>query len=128
MFPEDFPQIVFITVGVLESGNFKAQDDVDRLKAETQANLDRYIALANRLGMAASSRMSIGTDPVEECQKHCLDLAKEFPRSTFFAGKLVFQRPKWYHRILHNQTAQAIQQALEWEGMPMFVLPVRVRG
>ncbi|HLY09788.1 MAG TPA: APC family permease [Planctomycetota bacterium] len=128
MFPNDFPQIVFISVGVLESGNFKAQDDVDRLKAETQANLDRYIALANRLGMAGSSRQSIGTDPVEECQKLCLDLAKDFPRSTFFAGKLVFQRPKWYHRILHNQTAQAIQQALEWEGVPMFVLPVRVRG
>jgi amino acid transporter len=128
MFTEAFPQIIFVGVGVLESGNFKAQEDVDRLKGETQAALNRYIALANRMGMAASSRMSIGTDPVQECEKLCLDLSKEFPRSTFFAGKLVFQKPKWYHWILHNQTAQAIQQRLEWDGMPMIVLPVRVRG
>ena len=77
--------------------------------------------------MAASSRMSLGTDPIQECEKLCLDLAKEFSRATFFAGKVVFQKPKWYHWILHNQTAQAIQQRLEWEGIPMFVLPVRVR-
>ena len=128
MFPDEFPQIVFVGAGVLESGNFKGQDDVDRLKGETRSALNQYIGLANRLGMAASSRMSIGTDPVEECQKLCLDLAKDFPRATFFAGKIVFQKPKWFHWILHNQTAQAIQQRLEWDGMPMFVLPVRVRG
>jgi amino acid transporter len=128
MFPEDFPQIVFVAVGVLESGNFKGQEDVDHLKSQTQLALDQYVSLANRLGMAASSRLKIGTDPVEECEKICLDLSKEFPRSTFFAGKLVFQKPKWYHWILHNQTAQALQQRLEWVGMPMFVLPVRVRG
>jgi amino acid transporter len=128
MFPDEFPQIVFVAAGVLESGNFKAQEDVERLKGETHSALNRYIELANRLGMAASCRMSIGTDPVEECQKLCSDLAKDFPRSAFFAGKIVFQKPKWYHWILHNQTAQAIQQRLEWDGMPMFVLPVRVRG
>jgi amino acid transporter len=128
MFPEEFPQIVFVGVGVLESGNFKGQEDVDRLKGETQAALNQYIALANRLGIAASSRMTVGTDAIQECEKLCMDLAKDFPRSTFFAGKLVFQKPKWYHWILHNQTAQAIQRRLEWEGMPMIVLPVRVRG
>jgi amino acid transporter len=128
MFPDEFPQIMFVGVGVLESGNFKGQEDVDRLKGETHAALNLYIALANRLGFAASSRMTIGTDAIQECEKLCMDLAKDFPRSMFFAGKLVFQKPKWYHWILHNQTAQAIQRRLEWEGMPMIVLPVRVRG
>jgi hypothetical protein len=54
-------------------------------------------------------------------------VSKEFPRSTFFSGKVVFQREKWYHWLLHNQTAYAIQRRLEWLGLPMIVLPVRVR-
>ena len=53
-------------------------------------------------------------------------ISKDFVRSTFFAGKLIFQKEKWYHRILHNETAGAIQKKLEWEGLTMVVLPVRV--
>jgi hypothetical protein len=32
-----------------------------------------------------------------------------------------------YHAILHNQTAYAIQKRLQWEGLTMVILPVRVR-
>lgn len=45
----------------------------------------------------------------------------------FFAGKLIFQRPKWWHRLLHNETAQAIQERLQWAGRTMVTLPIRVR-
>jgi hypothetical protein len=64
---------------------------------------------------------------VDEAEKLCSQVSKEFPRSTFFSGKVVFQREKWYHWLLHNQTAYAIQRRLEWLGLPMIVLPVRVR-
>jgi len=50
-----------------------------------------------------------------------------FPRATFFAGQVVFQRERWYDAILHNQTAFAIQKRLQWAGMTMVILPVRVR-
>jgi hypothetical protein len=39
----------------------------------------------------------------------------------------VFQRETWYHRLLHNQTAYAIQRRLQWSGQAMVILPVRVR-
>jgi amino acid transporter len=128
MFPGDFPQIVFVSVGILDSGNFKGQEEVERLQAGTRQALDRYVALANRMGMAAAGRMAVGTDAVEECQALCLGIAREFPRATFFAGKLVFQRERWFHWLFHNQTANAVQRRLEWEGIPMIVLPARVRG
>jgi hypothetical protein len=39
---------------------------------------------------------------------------------------LIFQKEKWYHRLLHNETAFAIQKRLHWSGMTMVILPVRV--
>ncbi len=127
MFPKDFPQIVFLSVGVVDSANFKGSGEVDRLEEETRKSLDRYVALANRMGLAATTRVAVGTDAVDEAEKLCGEISKQFPRATFFSGKVVFQREKWYHWLLHNQTAYAIQRRLEWLGLPMIVLPVRVR-
>jgi hypothetical protein len=30
-------------------------------------------------------------------------------------------------RILHNQTAFAIQRRLQWEGIPTMIMPIRVK-
>jgi len=127
MFPKDYPQIVFMSVGVVDSANFKGTEEVEHLQQETRKSLEAYVSLANRMGMAATTRVAIGTDAVDEAEKLCSLVSREFPRSTFFSGKVVFQKEKWYHWLLHNQTAYAIQRRLEWLGLPMIVLPVRVR-
>ncbi|HUR38853.1 MAG TPA: APC family permease, partial [Planctomycetota bacterium] len=127
MFPKDYPQIVFLSVGVVDSANFKSSEEVERLQEQTRQALEPYVTLSNRIGMAAATRVAVGTDAVDEAERLCSEVAKDFPRSTFFSGKVVFQREKWYHWLLHNQTAYAIQRRLEWQGMPMIVLPVRIR-
>jgi len=57
-----------------------------------------------------------------------LSVAKEFANVMYFSGKLIFEERKWYHRILHNETAYAIQHRLQFAGYPMVILPVRVRA
>jgi hypothetical protein len=44
----------------------------------------------------------------------------------FFAGKLIFQRDSWYQRLLHNETAAAVERRLQFAGLPMIVMPVRM--
>jgi hypothetical protein len=127
MFPSHFTNIIFISVGVIDSGNFKGIKEVDALKTRTRDSLGRYVGLARRLGLSAEYRMAIGTDVVEEATRLALDVAKEFPKTIFFSGKLIFEQRRWYHRILHNETAYAIQHALQFAGHPMVILPVRVR-
>jgi hypothetical protein len=51
---------------------------------------------------------------------------KEFPRSTVFTGKLVFKSETPFQRILHNETAYAIQRKLQWDGIAAMILPIRV--
>ena len=126
LFPRYYANVVFMGVGVVDSATFQGVEEVDRVRAQTEAGLEKYVALAHRLGMPAESRMSVGTEAVAECSRLAMEVAKEFPRAMFFAGKLIFEREKWFDRLLHNETAYAIQRRLQFTGLAMVILPVRV--
>ena len=51
---------------------------------------------------------------------------KEFHRAIFYLGQLVFENDRFYYRILHNETAFAIQRRLQFAGLQAIVLPIRV--
>ncbi len=125
-FPGYFRNLVFLSVGVVDSGGFKGEGAIEELRLQTQATLNEYVELARRIGMPATSRYALGTDAVDEGEKLCLEVAREFPRVTFFAGKIIFQREAWYQHLLHNETAAAIQKRLQWVGKPVVILPARV--
>ena len=125
--PGYYKSFVFVSVGVIDSGNFKGADAVEDLRQHTEHTLKQYVDLARRLGMPAVSYMAIGTDPVDDLEELCRQVAQVFPRATFFAGQLVFQRDTWLHRLLHNQTAYSLQRRLQWSGLPVVILPTRVR-
>jgi amino acid transporter len=126
-FPDHFKGLVFVSVGVVDSGEFKGEHALEQLQARTEEMLGRYRGLAAELRIPPTFRLGIGTEVVATAEELCLEVGKEFPRAMFFAGKLIFQRPKWWHRLLHNETAQAIQERLQWAGRTMVTLPIRVR-
>jgi hypothetical protein len=126
-FPGHFSNLVFLTVGVVDSGEFKGEHAVEELRARTEEMLGKYVALAHRLGVPAVSRLAIGTEVVAEAERLCLEVAREFPSTTFFAGKMIFQQERWWQRFLHNETAMAIQKRLQWAGKTVVTLPIRVR-
>jgi amino acid transporter len=125
-FPGQFSQIYFASVGVLDSGNFKGTEEVVRLKADRQKTIDHYVLLAQTLGLAADGEYTVGTDPVQESTELCGRIRQKFPRSVFFAGKLLFEAEKWYYPLLHNETAYAITRRLQLQGIPMIVMPIRI--
>jgi hypothetical protein len=125
--PHHFKNIIFISVGVVDSGNFKGAEAVDDLRKFTEDSLEKYVDLARRMGFPARGYMAIGTDVVEELEQLCRVVARDFPRVTVFAGQLVFQRETWYGPFLHNQTAYSLQRRLQWDGIPMVILPTRVK-
>jgi K+ transporter len=125
-FPGFFRNYVFISVGVVDSGEFKGEHAVPELKRRVEEMLKQYVELAQGLGMPAAYRFAIGTDVVAEAEELCLDVVREFPQTTFFAGKMIFQKEQWWHQFLHNETALALQKRLQWVGKTMVTLPVRV--
>jgi len=125
-FPDHYKNLLFLSVGVVDSDTFKGVDEVDALRHRTEDTLSRYVDFARRLGIPASAKAAIGTDAVSAIEDLCRKVSKQFPKVTFFAGQLIFQKETWYHRLLHNETAFALQKRLHWSGMTMVILPVRV--
>ena len=126
LFPGYFKNFVFVSVGVIDSASFVNVEAVDEVRDRTAADLRRYVELATGLGLAADARMAVGTEAVATAADLCGGIGREFPRSLFFAGKLIFQRERWYQRLLHNETAYQLQRRLQFAGLNAMVLPVRV--
>jgi hypothetical protein len=126
LFPRVYRNYLFVQIGVIDSAAFKGAREIDELKKQTIADLEKYVAFARRLGFRADYRFAIGTEAVEQVVKLSEEIRKEFPRSIFYLGQLVFENDRFYHRILHNETAFAIQRRLQFAGLQAIVLPIRV--
>jgi hypothetical protein len=125
-FPGLYKNFIFVSVAEVDVGSFKSPDAVDELKRGTGEALQKYVDLARKLGFAAEYRFDLGTDIVETASNLCESVAKEFPRSAVFAGQAIFPRTGVIHRLLHNETAFAIQRELRWKGIMTVILPVRI--
>ncbi|MFL5409037.1 MAG: APC family permease [Myxococcales bacterium] len=126
LFPRYFQNVVFMTVGVVDSATFQGVEEVDRVRQDAEEALRKYVDQAQRMGLPSEGRASMGTEAVSECLRLAQQIAIEYPRAIFFAGKLIFERERWFDRFLHNETAFAIQRRAQFAGLPMVVLPVRV--
>ena len=126
MFPRHYRNFVFCSVGLVDSGQFKGTDDVHALEEKTRVDLEKYVNLAQRMGYYAEYRFTLGTDLIAELESMCLDLIKEFRRPVVFAGQLVFQRENLFTRSLHHETAFSIQRRLQFTGVQVIIMPIRV--
>jgi amino acid transporter len=126
IFRGHYRSFLFVSVGVIDAATMKGVAEVEELRHRTEASLRRYVALAQKLGLQADFRMSVGTEAVAEAEALCRSIAKELPHAIFFAGKLVFERERWFQRLLHNETAYQLQRRLQFAGLNAMVLPVRV--
>lgn len=126
LFPNYFKNFVFVSVGDIDYDRFKGEKEVQRLRDSVQTELDKYVAVARKWGFPAESRSALGVDVVEEAVRLCPEVAKEFPRAVFFAGKLAFQQPGILTRLLHEQTGEEIQRRLQFQGLVVIMIPIRV--
>jgi amino acid transporter len=126
LFPRQYKNYVFVSVGVIDSSHFKGATEIEALKEQTIADLQKYVDFAHRLGFRADMRYAIGTEAVEQVVTLCDEIRKEFPRAIFYLGQLVFESDRFYYRLLHNETAFAIQRRLQFAGLQAIVLPIRV--
>jgi hypothetical protein len=125
-FPNLYKNFIFASVAVVDSGSFKGIEEMKNLEDASKATLQKYVDLARHLGFAADWRYAVGTDVVETATQLCKDIKKEFHRSTVFTGKLTFRHEKFYHKMLHNETAFAIQRQLHWDEITSVTLPIRL--
>lgn len=127
-FPGTFRTIIFVSVAVIDLRGLKGEESMARVTAATEEMLLKYVYLAKRLGFAADYRMAVGSDVVERAVSLCASIAEEFPHTAVFTGEVIFRQERLHHRMLHNQTAFAVQRRLQWLGITAVVMPIRVNA
>jgi amino acid transporter len=126
LMPSHFRNLVFVSVGLVDSAQFKGVQEIERLDRKVRSDLERYTGLAASMGAYAEYRYRLGTDLADELERLCLSLVKEFRRPVVFVGQLVFQRENLFTRSLHHETAFAVQRRLQFAGVQVIILPIRV--
>lgn len=126
--PGYFQNVVFLSVGIVDSGIFKGPSAMEDLVHHTAGSLQRYVSQARNLGLPATYAMAIGTDPVSEIEQLAKETIRKYRTSVCFCGNLIFEKDAWYHRLLHNEIAYALERRLQWAGIPIIILPIRIRS
>jgi hypothetical protein len=126
LFPNHFRNFVFISAKAVDAQSYGGAAQIKELQAGLDRALSFYVDYCHANGLAATARFALGTDRVDELVKLAEEIQREFPNSVFFTSKLVFRNETWLTRLLHNQTALALQQRLHLAGMQMVILPMQL--
>jgi amino acid transporter len=126
MFPGHFKNFLFINARTVDSHAYGGEGVLERMRVEADATLKFFVDFCQSHGMASSSKLSFGTDVVDEVTRLCIETSQEYPNSIFFTSKLIFEADNWFTRLLHNQAALALQRRLHFDGLQMVVLPMKV--
>ena len=126
LFPGRFHNFIFISVGEIDTTHMKGDDQVEKLQHDVDGLLNKYVDFCRANGLASQGISAFSTDPVEKAVELSEQVYERFPGSVFFAGTLVFTYENWLTRVLHNQTALALQRQLHLRNLPLVIIPLRV--
>jgi len=126
MFPGIYKNFVFVEIGVVDAGNFKGVEEIAHLEQDVGDAVRKYAACMQGHGFHAESRSVIGPEIVSTAYSIGRELSETYPDLTFFGGQLVFEQETHVTRLLHNFTVFGLQREFFRNGMPFFVLPIRV--
>jgi amino acid transporter len=128
LFGGGFKRIIFVSIGVVDAGNFKGADEIERLREHLNSEGQRYVDFITARGGHAETFTSLGHDVLDEVEKILPSLTEKYPNAVFFSGQLVFEKETLITRLLHNYTAFALQRRLFLYGLPCAIIPMRVEN
>lgn len=126
LFPH-YKNYIFIAVGEVDATSFDGHQKLEDLKVKMEKSMSYYVDFCHQHGIAATSKIGFGTDPIKEFMKLADEAYADFPNeSVSFASKLLFAKTNFFTKFLHNQTPLEIQERLHFSGRQMILLPMRV--
>jgi amino acid transporter len=126
LFPGVYKNFVFASVGEIDTEEFTDQTMWHKLRRDTKLMLKNYVDFCNSRGLASTYYHDYGTDVIETVATLTERIQQDFPRSVFFATKLIFENETIVHQILHNQTAYMLQKKLHSRSQNLIIMPMKI--
>ena len=106
-----FKNFVFVQVGIIDAGNFKGTDEIDRLRSHVLDELEHYVDYMREHGHYAEGFYGLGTDVVEEVGPYRPEDRRKIPQLRLFRrptrfpeGYLCLPLASQLHRLRHPKT------------------------
>ncbi|OGS34744.1 MAG: amino acid transporter [Elusimicrobia bacterium RIFOXYB2_FULL_49_7] len=125
-FGGEFKNFLFISIGIVDTGNFKGIDEVEHLHQSVKDGTERYARFMQGQGYFSEGLYYIGTDVITAADRAIPDILARYPNSVFFGGQLVFSKGTFWTQWLHNYTVFSLQRNFYHKGIPFVILPIRV--
>jgi hypothetical protein len=126
LFPGVFKNFVFASVGEIDTEEFTDQTMWHKLRRDTKLMLKNYVDFCTGRGLASTYYHDYGTDVIDSASNLCERIQQDFPRSVFFATKLIFENETLMHQMLHNQTAYLLQKKLHSRSQNLIIMPMKI--
>ncbi|EFL52488.1 conserved hypothetical protein [Solidesulfovibrio fructosivorans JJ]] len=124
LFGKDIANFVFVQIGVVDAAVFRGAEELARLKAGMERDLQTYVGLMRDRGYHAEAHWAVGTDIVQEILDLAPPLRERYPKAIFFGGQIVFEKETFLTRLLHNYVVFTLQRQLYRLGLPFMIMPV----
>jgi len=85
---------MFLSVEVVDSGEFKGGSAIDALEQRATDMLEKYVSAAYAPRVLATYRMVVGTEIVDQAVALCEQVASEFARTPFVPGEVILRRER----------------------------------
>jgi hypothetical protein len=125
-FPDHFANFVFMNARTVDARSYGGAEDLELLKAQAEKALNYFVNYCHSHGLAATSYLAFGTDPIEELTRLAEKVHQDFPGCIFFTSKLIFENDNWYTRQLHSEAALTMLRRLHLRNMPMVIVPMKL--
>lgn len=126
LFPSQFKNFVFISVGVVDAGSFRADEEMVLMRSTVESQLDYFIKFCLQNGYPAESYAAFGTDTILELEQLIDKVIMQYPNAIFFANQLIFANDNMITRFLHNQTPFILQHYLHFKGKELVIVPMKI--
>ncbi len=126
LFPNQFKNFVFVSVGVVDTASFSGQQELDQMQKKVDDTLDYFVKYCNQYQLSAEGYSAFGTDPVEELENLADVIGSKYPHAVFFTSQLIFRHENVITRMLHNQTPLVLQRYLHFKGKELMILPMKI--
>jgi amino acid transporter len=126
MFDKTMKNIVFISVGQIDSNLFKHSNEMEELNARIRTDVHKYVEFANKLGYYSEAYTDTAIDVIEKIDEVVDIVSARFPESIFFGGQLVPKHETMFSKYFHNYSVFKIQKELYHRGIQFIILPIKL--
>ncbi len=128
LFPQQYKNFIFLNVCAIDAQNIALENELDTLQTASAHKLQYFVDYCRARNLPADYLQTCNVDVIDGLTELAQTASLQYSNCVFFAGTLIFERENWLNHWLHNHTATLVQRRLQFLGLYMMLLPLRLNA